>query len=143
MKRICQERSDNGWTLDTLAKHLNEKIDDVEIRTQERFALAKQAIDAALMASEKAISAAMAAAEKAEVAAEKRFDSVNEFRAAMKDQTANFADRDQVDFRLGSIEKKIESWQGHSAGISNFWGVLTVGLGVIFAGIMAATVLMR
>jgi hypothetical protein len=147
MKRVCQERSDNGWTLDTLAKHLNEKIDDVEIRTQERFALAKQAIDAALMASEKAISAAMAAAEKAvtkaEVAAEKRFDSVNEFRAAMKDQTANFADRDQVDFRLASIEKKIEGWQGQSAGISNFWGVLTVGLGIIFAGVMAVTALMR
>ena len=142
MKRVCQERSDNGWTLDTLAKHLNEKIDDVEIRTQERFNLAKQAIDAALMASEKAISAAMAAAEKAvtkaEVAAEKRFDSVNEFRAAMKDQTANFADRDQVDFRLASIERKIENWTGQASGVSGVWGI-TVGIvGVAFglAGII-------
>jgi len=62
--RDCEHRSPKGWTLDTLAVHLTQKIDDVEIRTQERFSLAKQAIDAALMASEKAISAAMAAAEK-------------------------------------------------------------------------------
>jgi len=134
-------RSPRGWTLDTLATHLTQKIDDVEIRTQERFALSKQAVDAALQASEKAISAAMAAAEKAvtkaEVAAEKRFDSVNEFRAAMKDQTANFADRDQVDFRLTALEKKLENYAGQLAAAGNIWWVVTgiVGIAVGLVGV--------
>ena len=140
-------RSPRGWTLDTLATHLTQKIDDVEIRTQERFALSKQAVDAALQASEKAISAAMAAAEKAvtkaETAAEKRFDSVNEFRAAMKDQTANFADRDQVDFRLTSIEKKIDNFTGQMAGAANIWWLVTGIVGVAFGLVGIASFIIR
>jgi len=140
-------RSPRGWTLDTLATHLTQKIDDVEIRTQERFSLAKQAIDAALMASEKAISAAMAAAEKAvtkaETAAEKRFDSVNEFRAAMKDQTANFADRDQVDFRLLSLEKKLDNYAGQISGVGNVWAFVVGFVGIAFGLAGVATFLLR
>ena len=140
-------RSPRGWTLDTLATHLTQKIDDVEIRTQERFALSKQAVDAALQASEKAISAAMAAAEKAvtkaETAAEKRFDSVNEFRAAMKDQTANFADRDQVNFRLTAIEKKIDNFAGQMSGAANIWWLVTGIVGVAFGLVGVATFIMR
>jgi len=134
----CEDRSKNGWTLDTLAKHLDEKIEDLEIRTQERFILSKQARDAAMQATERAIAAAMAAAEKAvtkaEVAAEKRFDSVNEFRAAMKDQTVNFADKAQVDFRLSVIEKKIDHFSGQMSGVSNTW-VFTIGLISLLFGI--------
>jgi len=134
----CVERSPQGWTLDTLAKHLDEKIEDVESRTKERFDLSKQAIDAALAASEKAINGAMVAADKAvtkaEVAAEKRFDSVNEFRSAMKDQSSNFADRAQTDFRLGTIERKLENFSGQASGISNIWifivGAITVSVGL-------------
>jgi len=140
-------RSPRGWTLDTLATHLTQKIDDVEIRTQERFSLAKQAIDAALMASEKAISAAMAAAEKAvtkaETAAEKRFDSVNEFRAAMKDQTANFADRDQVDFRLSSIEKKMDNFTGQIAGVGSVWQIVIGVVGIAFGLVGVAAFIMK
>jgi len=132
----CNDRSPAGWNLDTLAKHLDEKIEDVEARTLERFALARQAIDAALQAADKSISAAMAAAEKAvtkaEVAAEKRFDSVNEFRAAMKDQTTNFADKAQVDFRLSVIEKKIENFTGQISGVSNVWGFIVGFVGMAF-----------
>jgi len=140
-------RSPRGWTLDTLATHLTQKIDDVEIRTQERFALSKQAVDAALQASEKAISAAMAAAEKAvtkaETAAEKRFDSVNEFRAAMKDQTANFADRDQVDFRLAALEKKLENYAGQLAAAGNIWWVVTVIVGIAVGLVGVASFVLR
>jgi hypothetical protein len=131
------QRSNNGWTLDTLAKHLVDKIEDVEVRTQERFTLSKQAVDAALAAAEKAITAAMSAAEKAvtkaETAAEKRFDSVNEFRSAMKDQQSTFADRNQVEFRLGAIEKRIENAEGLTKGISNSWGFIVGAAGVASA----------
>jgi len=86
----------------------------------------------------------MAAAEKAvtkaEVSAEKRFDSVNEFRAAMKDQTSSFADKAQVDFRLGAIERKLEGFVGVNQGYTNIWGYL-IGAVTIAAGV--AVVLTR
>jgi len=141
------DRSPQGWTLDTLAKHLTDKIADVEARTKERFDLSKQAIDSALAAAEKAITAAMAAAEKAvtkaEIAAEKRFDSVNEFRAAMKDQTASFADKVQTDFRLASVEKKIENSSGRSEGIGQFWGWIVAGVGIVVGITMVLTRFIR
>lgn len=143
----CEDRSPHGWTIDALAVHLSDKIDDVEARTQERFNLSKQAVDAALQASEKAISAAMIAAEKAvtkaETAAEKRFDSVNEFRAAMKDQTMNFADRNQVDFRLTAIEKKIDNFSGQIAGVSSVWGIAIGVVGMAFGLVGVATFIMK
>ncbi len=117
---MAADRSPHGWTLDTLEEHLTYKIKEAEARTTERFALSRQAVDAALAASEKAINAAMAAAEKAvtkaEVAAEKRFDSVNEFRAAMKDQQSTFADKIQTDFRLAALEKRLENATGRTEG---------------------------
>ena len=122
MKPVCNERSPHGWTLDTLEEHLSYKIKESDVRTTERFALSREAVTAALNASEKAINAAMAAAEKAvskaEMAAEKRFDGVNEFRSAMKDQQSTFADRTQTDFRLNSIEAKLEKIGGKSEGVS-------------------------
>lgn len=51
-------------------------------------------------AQEKAVAAALAAAKeavvKAEAASEKRFDSVNEFRNTLKDQTATFITRGEA-----------------------------------------------
>jgi len=113
--------AETGWTLDTLAKHFEDKISGVEERTKERFAHSKQAVDYALAAAEKAVT-------KAEVAAEKRFDSVNEFRNAMKDQQTSYADKQQTDFRLHAIERKLENYQGQATGIGASWAVL---LGVI------------
>ena len=125
-----------GWTLSTLAVHFHQKIEDMEKRVIERFALAKDSQDAALTATEKAISAAMAASEKAiskaEVSAEKRFDSVNEFRNTLKDQQGTFADKAQMDFRLGSIEKKIENWAGQIAGVGSVWAYVVGAIGAVF-----------
>ena len=64
------------------------------------------------------MAAADKAVTKAEVAAEKRFDSVNEFRSAMKDQQGSFADRTQTDFRLQSIESRLDKATGVSLGVS-------------------------
>lgn len=147
MREECEKRSPQGWTIDALAKHLSDKINDVEERTQERFRLSKQAIDAALQAADKAISASMIAAEKAvtkaETASEKRFDSVNEFRAAMKDQTLNFADRAQVDFRLTNIEKRLDTFSGQLAGVSSVWGFVVGAVGILFGIAGIATFILR
>jgi hypothetical protein len=102
-----------GWTLDTLKEFLDSRIDGLE-----------KNVTTAMAAADKAVS-------KAEVAAEKRFDSVNEFRNAMKDQQADFADKDNTDLRLKSIEGRLDKAGGVSLGVS-------ISASVI-AGIIAAT----
>ena len=77
------------------------------------------------------MAAADKAVSKAEAATEKRFDSVNEFRNAMKDQQNTFADKTQTDFRLGAIERSIEKVGGVSLGVSLSASVI--------AGMIAAT----
>lgn len=73
----------------------------VETRAQldERYATQTKALDAALVAAEKAVQAALDAAKeavgKAELASDKRFESVNEFRAQLADQARTFMGRDE------------------------------------------------
>jgi hypothetical protein len=52
--------------------------------------------------------AAEKAIEKAEAATEKRFDSVNEFRAQLADQTASFATRESQEALMKSLTALIE-----------------------------------
>jgi hypothetical protein len=101
-----------GWTFDTLKEYIDSKIDGLE-----------KNVTTAMAAADKAVT-------KAETAAEKRFDSVNEFRNAMKDQQTDFADKDNTDLRLKSIESRIDKIGGVSLGVS-------ISASVI-AGIIAA-----
>lgn len=91
----------------------------------------------------KAVSIAMDAADKAvlkaESAVEKRFESVNEFRAQMGDMQATFARTDLVNSRFTTMEKKIDEISEFRAGalarrtgFSDIWGwvVAAVGIGV-------------
>lgn len=67
------------------------------VAVQAAFAAQEKAIAAAFAAQEKATAAALAAAKeavaKAEVASDKRFESVNEFRGQLKDQAGTFLAR--------------------------------------------------
>lgn len=73
----------------------------------------EQKVKLALDASEKAINKADIATEKAilkaEQATEKRFDSVNEFRAALSDQAQQFIRRSEVEQRFISVVEKIDA----------------------------------
>lgn len=86
-------------------------------------------------AQEKAVAAALAAAKeavvKAEGASEKRFDSVNEFRATLKDQQVTLMPRAEADVRFRALEEKMAGLvarqiqeQGRSEGSSWLWGIL-------------------
>jgi hypothetical protein len=44
---------------------------------------------------------------KAETAAEKRFESVNEFRSQLADQQATFATKTELDYRFKALEEKV------------------------------------
>jgi len=110
------------WTPDLLKIHFDQ-----------RFIDQNKAVEAALIAADKAVQAALLAAKeavtKAEVATEKRFDGVNEFRAQLADQAATFMPRaeytiqhrslaDIVDASVARLDDKINTAtsQGERAG---------------------------
>lgn len=85
--------SPHGWTLDTLEKYLGDQVvalrrqvEEQDARNLERFASAKEAVNAALAAADKALA-------KAESASEKRFEGLNELRAMAGDQGRMFLDQ--------------------------------------------------
>jgi len=101
----------NGWTFDTLYIHV-----------MEISKAAKEGVNAAMASAEKAIL-------KAETATEKRFDSVNEFRQAMRDQQENFASKSETSMRIEDLTKRLDrvtSGMEISSGRSS--GLLTAAL---------------
>jgi choline dehydrogenase-like flavoprotein len=80
----------DGWTFATLYTHV-----------MEISKAAKEGVSAAMAASEKAVL-------KAETANEKRFDSVNEFRQAMRDQQDTFANKSETNMRLDDFGKRLD-----------------------------------
>ena len=110
----------DGWTFATLYTHV-----------MEISKAAKEGVSAAMAASEKAVL-------KAETANEKRFDSVNEFRQAMRDQQDSFANKSETNMRLDDFGKRldrigsaIETASGKTAGLMMAalglgWAVSTV-----------------
>jgi hypothetical protein len=122
-----------------------------DLRHQQRFDAQEKAVRDALAAAEKAVAAAMSAASlavtKAEVAAEKRLDSVNEFRGQLKDQAATLLPRTESEQRFTTVEQrlsKIESMQtrvvgrdeGKSAQMALLFSMFTLLIAI--AGIIVA-----
>lgn len=96
-----ESHNPDGWTFATLYQHI-----------KEISAASKEAINAAM-------AAANVATTKAEAASEKRFDSVNEFREAMKDQQKTFADKEQTERRLGALEEARNKNDGKTQGVNS------------------------
>jgi hypothetical protein len=73
----------------------------------------REYVDIRFDAQEKAVTAALAAADravgKAELASEKRFDSVNEFRAALSDSSRLLMPRSEAEQGMKSMEEKLNS----------------------------------
>ena len=127
---------------------------DVErdLRYQERSEAQDKAVAVALVAAEKAVQAALLSAEravgKAEIATEKRFESVNEFRAQLADQSATLLTRTEYLAGHEALEEKITGVKenqsastGASQAVANGWkyvlaaGMFLLGLaGVVLAG---------
>lgn len=125
------------------------------------FTASEKAVNAALVSQEKAVSAALIAQKeavtKAEASAEKRFESVNEFRKTLADQTATFIPRAEaiqradnnaekiaaVDKRMtdnfAQVNSRLDLTTGKSDGRHDFWGYVigAVGLASAIAVLMA------
>ncbi len=94
-----------------LDKRFDSRLQDYDLRYQQRFDAQQKALGDALTAAEKAVNTALASADravvKAEGAAEKRFESVNEFRSTLADQAANLLPRAEGEARFSALNDKL------------------------------------
>jgi hypothetical protein len=136
--------ADSGWTIDTLLEHLRALMESSEKREEQRFTASQKAIELGFSAQKSAVDAALAAADraviKAELAAEKRFESVNEFRATLSDQQRNLIPRSEVEVTVRGLTEKIttlqnqmERLQAERAGIKGGWGYAVGVVGLVLA----------
>lgn len=121
----------------------------MDLRYQQRFDAQGQALAAALLAAEKAVQTALIAAEKAvakaETATEKRFESVNEFRQTLADQTAGFPSRVELEAlaaRVAELAARTDRSEGRTRGITAGWGIL-VGAVLVVGTIIGAVLAIR
>jgi hypothetical protein len=125
--------------------------DEISLReyVDRRFDDQDKAVQTALTSAEKAVVAALAAAKeavsKAETANDKRFDSVNEFRAQLADQTANLMPRTEYTVQHKAIEEKladlinrVNTSDGKSSGFDKSWAMFlaVIGVGLVVIGLV-------
>jgi hypothetical protein len=119
-------------------------MDTLKTLLDERYATQTKALEAAFVAADKAVVAALAsqqlAATKAETAAEKRFESVNEFRQQLADQSSTFIARPEylanynaMGNRVSALETRSNQSTGRTEGVQYI-----LGLGVSILLILAA-----
>lgn len=116
----------------SLREYLTALINNAERRSDARFESMKEMVETAFTTAQTAIN-------KADEATEKRFEGVNEFRAALSDQAQQFVtkptlnalvqkleaqiDRNRED--LDALAKRIDIREGQAAGSRVTWGNMT------------------
>lgn len=153
-------REDSNTRSVEVLKIIDDKLNERDLRAQQRFDASQQALLAAMAAAEKSNQAAMEASDraigaallaakeavlKAEMANEKRFASVNEFRQTLSDQTLSFIPRAEADVKIGALAEKIDialsradKNEGRGGGIGATWAILVSVIGIV--GTIAAIV---
>jgi hypothetical protein len=126
----------------SLKDYLEALLAEKDKRDQQRFAAQGEALTAALLSQEKAVQTAMIAAEKAvtkaEAATEKRFESVNEFRQALTDQTSSFPSRVELAAlaqRVTDLATRMDKAEGAKTGVSDGTKMLLAIGGFLFTAI--------
>jgi hypothetical protein len=131
-------------------KAVDRQADQLQREFHEHLVQYRHEVTLAFEASDRAIS-------KAETATEKRFESVNEFRAQLNDQATKFLGRAEYDAahsslvakveelakhqseHLGEVTRRLDLNQGKSAGVGAVWGFIVAGVSLLLAilGIVA------
>lgn len=111
-------------------KALRELINERDLRYGQRFQAAQEAVSAALAAAKEAVT-------KAESANERRFESVNEFRAALTDQSGKMITRFEADTRFKALEDHQSQQRGAVKSSDStrtmIFAVLSVGIPLLLA----------
>jgi hypothetical protein len=96
-----------------------------------RFEAQEKSVNAALTASDRAVN-------KAETASEKRFDAVNEFRAALADNARLMMPRAEseqankvLSSKIETLEGRVNSWKDRSGGNDEAWSRLGLILSLL------------
>jgi hypothetical protein len=146
------------WSIETLREYLLALINANDVRYGQRYDASQSAIAAAFLAQQTAMQTAFAAQKlsvdaaleaaktavnKAEVAAEKRFESVNEFRATLADQQRNLMPRSEAEILIKSLtdkmevmEKTVASMSGQRSGMGTAIGI-AIAVGGIVIGVLS------
>lgn len=92
---------------------LRERVDGLDRLTDAKFVTFQTLVDSQADKVGLALDAAKEAITKAETATEKRFDSVNEFRQTLSDQTRTFMPRTEAEQGLHTVIERMEATQVH------------------------------
>src|ERR1700722_14136608 len=114
--------------------HLRAIMDERDRRYEDRFKAMDEKTSLALTSSEKAVT-------KAELATEKRFDSVNEFRDTLRDQAATLMPRNESEAKFAAINEKFDDIKKAGTAQHN-WSIGT-GLSVLALLIAIAALVLR
>jgi hypothetical protein len=120
---------------------LREVVHLKDVKYELQFTSLDAALQAQLLAFKEntalAFTASEKAIDKANEAAEKRFESVNEFRQTLTDQTSTFMPRAQVEALLKAVNDKVDAavnrlnlGEGKSTGLRDGWGYIVGAIGI-------------
>lgn len=116
-----------------LIDHVKALLAQMDLRYQQRFDAQTLAINAALQAAKEAVT-------KAETATERRFDSVNEFRKTLADQSSTFLPRPEyqaahnaTNDQIRALAERMNRADGRSTGHGDSWGYIVGACGLILA----------
>jgi hypothetical protein len=119
------------WTVNTLKEYVEARLD-----------ANRTAVDAAFRSAEKAL-------DKAEAAAEKRFESINEFRGQLSDQARSFLPRGEYEVNHAALHEKLDTGlrdlskridmlseakatvEGKAVGHTELWAWIVGAIGVV------------
>src|ERR1700685_214980 len=110
-----------------------------EVATNNTLISLREYVDIRFDAQEKAVNAALAASDravnKAEMASEKRFDAVNEFRAALADSARLLMPRSEAEQRMAAIEKMVNDIKITVDAVNNKYTGKDIGFMKVVTGI--------
>ncbi len=134
---------ETGWTLETLRIHLEGAIKSSSTHLEERIKSVADTAQAAAQNADKAVS-------KAEVAAEKRFESVNEFRNTLSDQQRNLMPRDEANIRFEALthelrgaQRILETMRAEQKGVVGGWGYSVGVIGFLLTLVTLGVLVMQ
>lgn len=138
--RVDQLRSEMLDRLELLDRQQKQLMDERDRQYAQRFGAQQEALVATLTAAEKSVAAALASAKeavtKAENAANDRFESVNEFRQTLSDQTRSFVSKDAFDAlekQVNNNTSRLDQNSGADRGEVDTWAWIIALVAVLFA----------
>jgi two-component sensor histidine kinase len=118
--------------------HYEVRIHEIERLIDAKLTTLRTIIDLQAEKSVNLLAASDKAISKAEAATEKRFESVNEFRLTLSDQTKSFiskvefeALRDTTGTRISGLSSRLDKIEGKAVGLTAGWIYLLGGLSAV------------